>query len=197
MQEIIQQVGNLMLGAVPTVLLFIVLVLAYQFLVQGPLTATLKERRARTDGAIEEAHKAIAQAEARAAEYAAKLRQARAEVYKVREQRVKQWNAERDAALDAARKAAGLKVGQAKGELEAEAAAASRRLSGVPVEIFDFVFAFFRTDFLVYVSSDVSCRSCDGAASPRRSAICAGRDSHIRVFLFAGFRPQCPAVRKR
>jgi F-type H+-transporting ATPase subunit b len=92
---------------VPTVLLFIVLVLAYQFLVQGPLTATLKERRARTEGAIEDAHKAIAQAEARAAEYAAKLRQARAEVYKVREQRVKQWNAERDAALDAARKAAG------------------------------------------------------------------------------------------
>jgi F-type H+-transporting ATPase subunit b len=128
MQEIIQQVGNLMLGAVPTVLLFIVLVLAYQFLVQGPLTATLKERRARTDGAIEEAHKAIAQAEARAAEYAAKLRQARAEVYKVREQRVKQWNAERDAALDAARKAAGLKVGQAKGELEAEAAAARQTI---------------------------------------------------------------------
>ena len=124
MPEIIQQVGTLLLGAVPTILLFIVLVLAYQFLVQGPLTATLKQRRARTEGAIEDAHKAIAQAEARAAEYAAKLRQARAEVYKVREQRVKQWNAERDAALDAARKAAGLKVRQAKAELDAEAAQA-------------------------------------------------------------------------
>src|ERR1700686_539387 len=100
MQEIIQQVGALLLGAVPTVLLFIVLVLAYQFLVQGPLSATLRERRARTDGAVEDAHKAIARAEARAAEYAAKLRQARAEVYKVREQRVKQWNMDRDAALD-------------------------------------------------------------------------------------------------
>src|ERR1035438_4530516 len=96
MQEIIQQVGTLLLGAVPTVLLFIVLVLFYQFLVQGPLSATLKERRARTEGAIEDAHKAIAQAEARAAEYALKLRQARTEVYKVREQRIKQWNAERD-----------------------------------------------------------------------------------------------------
>ena len=114
MQEIIQQVGTLLLGAVPTILLFIVLVLAYQFLVQGPLTATLKERRARTEGAVEDAHKAIAQAEARAAEYAAKLRQARAEVFKVREQRVKQWNAERDAALDAARKTAGQKVNQAR-----------------------------------------------------------------------------------
>jgi F-type H+-transporting ATPase subunit b len=126
MQEIIQQVGTLLLGAVPTVLLFIVLVLSYQFLIQGPLTATLKQRRARTDGAIEDAQKAMEQAEARAAEYAARLRQARAEVYKVREQRVKQWNAERDAALDAARKVAGAKVTQARMELEAEAAAARK-----------------------------------------------------------------------
>lgn len=124
MQEIIQQVEALLIGAVPTMLLFIVLVMAYQFLVQGPLSATLKQRRARTVGAIEDAHQAIAQAEARAAEYADKLRQARAEVYKVREQRIQQRNAEREAALEAARKAAGLKVNQAKTGLEAEAAQA-------------------------------------------------------------------------
>lgn len=121
MQEIIGQIGALLLSAVPTIVLFIVLVLAYQFLVQGPLTRTLKERRARTEGAIEDAHKAIGQAEARAAEYADRLRQARAEVYKVREQRVKQWSADRDTALDAARKVAGVKVSQARAELEAEA----------------------------------------------------------------------------
>ena len=122
MQGIIQQLGTLFLSAVPTILLFILLVVSYQFLVQGPLTATLNERRARTDGAIEDARKAIADAEARAAEYAEKLRQARGEVFKVREARVKQWTAERDAALDAARKAAGLKVSQAKAELQAEIA---------------------------------------------------------------------------
>ena len=48
MEEIVQQLGVLFVGAVPTVLLFIALVMAYQFLIQGPLTATLKERRART-----------------------------------------------------------------------------------------------------------------------------------------------------
>jgi len=128
MQVMMQQLGTLFIGSVPTMLLFIVLVLAYQFLVQGPLTATLKERRARTEGAVEDAHKAIAEAEARAEEYAAKLRQARAEVFKVREQRVQQWNAERDAALDVARKAAGLKVSQAKAQLEAEAAEAKTAL---------------------------------------------------------------------
>jgi F-type H+-transporting ATPase subunit b len=128
MQELIQQVETFLLGSVPTVLIFIVLVAAYQLLVQGPLTATLKERHARTEGAVEDAHNAIAQAEARATEYAAKLRQARSEIFKIREQRVKQWNAERDAALDAARKVAGQKVSQAKAELEAEAAHAKAEL---------------------------------------------------------------------
>lgn len=124
-----------MLGAVPTVLLFIVLVLAYQFLVQGPLTATLKQRRARTEGAIEDAQKAIARAEARSAEYATALRQARTEVYKIREQRVKQWNAERDTALEAARKAAGSKVSQAKAELDAEAALARQTIQASAGEL--------------------------------------------------------------
>ncbi len=135
MQEIFQQVEGFLVGAVPTMLLFIVLVVAYQFLMQGPLTATLKQRRALTVGAIEDAQKAIAKAEERAAEYAAKLRQARAEVYKTREQRVKQWTAERDAKLDVARKAAGLKVSQARIDLEAEAVQARRSIEASAGEL--------------------------------------------------------------
>jgi len=106
MQLIVQELGSMFVGAIPTMILFIVLVVAYQLLVQGPLTATLKRRRELTEGAMEAAQKAIAEAETRTAEYATKLRQARAEVYKIREQRMKQWNAERETALDAARKAA-------------------------------------------------------------------------------------------
>ena len=128
MQEIIQQLGTLLLSAIPTILLFTVLVLAYQFLVQGPLTATLRERRARTEGAEEKAHQAIAQAEELAAEYAERLRLARGEVFTAREARLKQWNAEREAALDAARKAAGEKVSHAKAALEAEAAQAKQAI---------------------------------------------------------------------
>ena len=117
MEEIIQQVGSFLLGAVPTMILFVVLVIAYQILVQGPLTATLNERRARTTGAIEDAEKAIEKAEARAAEYDQKLRQARSAVYKAREQRVKQWTAERDSALEAARRSAQQKVIAARQDL--------------------------------------------------------------------------------
>jgi F-type H+-transporting ATPase subunit b len=122
--SLLETVEHLLVGSIPTVILFIILVLAYQFLIQGPLSRTLRERRARTEGAIEEAHKAIARAEERAQEYAVKLRQARADIFKMREQRIKQWTAERDAALDVARKAAGQRVGQAKAEMDAEAASA-------------------------------------------------------------------------
>ena len=139
MQEIIQQLGTLLLGSVPTILLFIVLVLSYQFLIQGPLSKTLAERRARTEGAIEDAHRAIAQAEARAAEYADKLRQARTEVYKVREQRVKQWNAERETALETARKATTLRVSQARAELDAEAAQARQAIQASAGDLADRV----------------------------------------------------------
>lgn len=135
MQEILQQLGGLLIDAIPTALLFIVLVFAYQFLVQRPLTAVLARRRALTEGALEDARKAVAEAEGKAAEYAERLRRARAEAYKLREQRVKQWNAERDAALDVARKAAGQKVRQAKADMDAEAAAARNAIQASAAEL--------------------------------------------------------------
>ena len=138
-QETIKYLQGLFVAAIPTALLFIVLVLAYQFLIQGPLTATLKQRRARTQGAVEDAHKAIEKAEAKAAEYAARLRQARAEIFKAREERIKQWNLERDAALDAARKSAHAKISQTRTELEAEAARAQQAIQASVAELADQV----------------------------------------------------------
>jgi F-type H+-transporting ATPase subunit b len=128
MQDIASQLGNLLLGAVPTIILFVLLVAAYRLLIQGPLSATLAERHARTEGAVEAAHRAIAEAEAKAAEYAEQLRQARAQAYKAREARAKQLQNERDAALDAARKAAGEQVSKARVALEAESDAARKSI---------------------------------------------------------------------
>ena len=135
MPELIQQLGGLLLRSLPTAGLFILLVLAYEFLMQKPLTATLAERRARTEGAVEEANKAIARAESRAAEYAENLRQARTAIYKAREQRIQKWIAERDAALDDSRQAAGSRVRQAKSELEAEAGIARQAIQGSVAEL--------------------------------------------------------------
>src|SRR4051794_23506198 len=133
--SLVDTVLHLIVGAIPTALLFIFLVLCYQFLVQKPLSRVLDERRARTEGAIEGAHRAIAQAEARATEYANKLRQARAEIFKIREQRIKNWNAERDAALDQARKAAGVQVNQAKTQLESEASTARQSIQASSADL--------------------------------------------------------------
>ena len=128
MQEMFQQLGDLFLASLPTLFLFIVLVLAYQSLVQEPLSRTLRERRAKTEGAVEEANKAIAAAAAKTGDYAARLRQARAEIFRMREQRLQQWAQERDSALDAARKSALQHVLEAKVGLEAEASAARKAL---------------------------------------------------------------------
>ncbi|AXC11371.1 ATP synthase F0 sector subunit b' [Acidisarcina polymorpha] len=122
MDEILRQLVPLVIGSVPTMILFLVLVIAYKFLLHGPLLKILAERRARTEGAVERAHAAIAAADAKAQEYEAKLRAARAEIFRARENRIKAWNAERESALATARQAARDRVNAAKSSLEAQAA---------------------------------------------------------------------------
>lgn len=130
MDEILHQLAGLLLGAVPTSVLFIVLVLAYRFLVYGPLVAVLAERRARTQGAVEKANAAIAAADARAQEYEAKLRAARGEIFRAREQRMQLLNSERDRALESARLAAHERIQEARAAIDAQAAGARTQIEG-------------------------------------------------------------------
>lgn len=132
---ILDQLAKLLIGAIPTALLFLVLLIAYDLLVHRPLSATLARRRALTEGAMEDAKRAVAEAEAKTADYTEKLRLARAEAFKVREHRIKQWNAERDAALDQARNSAQQRVSQAKGELDAESAAARKTIEASAADL--------------------------------------------------------------
>ena len=99
MDQILNELGGLVLGSVPTIVLFILLVAAYGLLVRRPLDRVLAERRARTSGAVEQARNAIAKAEAETAAYENKLRAAKAEIFQARDQKLKQWNAEREEAL--------------------------------------------------------------------------------------------------
>lgn len=128
--EMLRQLGDLMLGSVPTMIIFLVLVLGYRFILFGPLSRVLAERRERTSGAVEKAHAAIAAADAKTQEYEAKLRAARAEIFRQREHRVQQWAAQRDTALASARLAAEERVAQAREAVEAEAVEARRQLQG-------------------------------------------------------------------
>ena len=126
--ELLRQLGDLVLGSVPTMIIFVLLVLAYRFVLYGPLMRMLAERRERTLGAVEKAHAAIAAADAKTQEYEAKLRAARAEIFHRRELRIQQLNAQRESALASAREAARQRVVAARTALEADAAAARRQI---------------------------------------------------------------------
>ncbi len=133
--EILHQLESLVVGSVPTMILFLLLVLAYSVLVRRPLDRVVAERRARTSGAIEQARGAIAAAEAETAVYEDKLRAARQELLAEREQRLRERQADRDRALAAARDQAGERIRGAKAEVEASAEAARRQIEGAVTEL--------------------------------------------------------------
>jgi len=118
MDQILNQLGELVLGSVPTMILFILLVAAYGMLVRRPLDRILAERRARTSGAVEQARSAIGAAEAETKAYEDKLRAAKAEIFQARDQKLKQWNAEREAALAQVREHMQERVRGARQEIE-------------------------------------------------------------------------------
>jgi F-type H+-transporting ATPase subunit b len=128
MDRILHQLGDLLVGSVPTAIIFVLLVVAYRFLLYAPLTRTLAERRERTHGAIEKAVDAIAAADAKSQEYEAKLRAARAEIFRHREQMIQHWNVERDRALSSARLAAQERVRAAEATLKAQAEEARKEI---------------------------------------------------------------------
>ena len=135
MEVLLKQLGELVLGSVPTMILFILLVLAYEALVRRPLERLLAERHARTTGAVEQARGAIAAAEAETSVYEDKLRGARAELFGQREQRIAQWNADRERFLGEVRQTAGDRVRSAKSEIEGSAAAARAQIESSSSEL--------------------------------------------------------------
>ena len=135
MNQILEQLGGLVLGAVPTMVLFLLLVAAYGFLVRRPLDRVLAERRLRTTGAMEQAREAISAAESETAAYEEKLRRAKAEIFALREGRLKQLAAERDEALAAVRRTTGEKVASAKAEIKHGVAAARRQIEAMSAEL--------------------------------------------------------------
>ena len=118
MDEILAQLGGLLLGAIPTVILMVLLYGAYSLIVHKPLTAALAERRSRTEGAIEKARADIAAAEASTADYEQRLREARVAVFKAQEARRQRALQARASAVEDARAKAQAQVDQARAGIE-------------------------------------------------------------------------------
>ncbi len=126
--DTLRQLGGLLLGAVPTGVLLLLLYLAYHVLVHRPLERILAERRARTEGAVEQARASVAMAEMKANEYEERLREAKLAIFKAQEAKRQQAQQARSAAVGQARAKADAQVKEAKLSLERDVVAAKSNL---------------------------------------------------------------------
>lgn len=120
MDETLRQIGELLLGSIPTIIFFLLLFGLYVVIVHKPLAKILAERHARTQGAIEKAKAEIATAEARTAEYEKRLRDARLALFKAQEARRARAAQARAEAVAEARKQAQAQIEQARAMIDAE-----------------------------------------------------------------------------
>jgi F-type H+-transporting ATPase subunit b len=130
MDQTLKQVGELLLGAIPTAVLLLALYAFYEILVKKPLYRVLAERQARTEGAIMKARADVATAEAKTQEYEQRLREARIAIFKVQEERRQKAQEMRAEAVRQARARAEQQIREAKSVIEQDTAAARIALQG-------------------------------------------------------------------
>ena len=128
MEETLRQLSDLLLRSIPTIVLFLIVYAGYGFLVHRPLVRTLRERHERSEGALERARADVAAAEAKAAEYEQRIREAQVAVFRSQEARRNAALAARTEAQHQARSHAHARVAQAKAALEQEMEAAKSTL---------------------------------------------------------------------
>lgn len=135
MDQALQQLGELLLGAVPTVILLALLYGLYTTIVHKPLRRVLEERRSKTEGAVEKSKADIAAADARTSEYEHRLREARAAVFRAQETRRQAALQARANAVSEARTKAQAQVQAAKAGIEKDRIAAEKSLQSEAAEL--------------------------------------------------------------
>jgi F-type H+-transporting ATPase subunit b len=114
MDKTLGQVGELLLGSIPTMVLLLLLYAIYNLLLRKPLMRVLDERRERTEGAVLKARADVAAAEAKTKDYEERLREARMAIYKAQEARRQQAQQVRAEALAEARAVAHQQIREAQ-----------------------------------------------------------------------------------
>jgi F-type H+-transporting ATPase subunit b len=128
MDPLLRQVGDLLLGAVPTAVLFLLLYALYSTLVGRPMKRALEKRRERTEGAVLKARADISAAEAKTEEYENRLREARLAVFKAQDARRQAAQKARAAAVAEARERAQQQIREAHAAMETDMAEARQSL---------------------------------------------------------------------
>lgn len=101
MEQTLQALSGILLKAVPTIILLIILHFYLKGMLFRPLQKTLKRREELTAGARRAADESLAAAAAKAADYAAKFRDARSEVYREQEEIRRVWLEDQAKQIDA------------------------------------------------------------------------------------------------
>ena len=130
MDQTLKQLGELLLGSVPTVIMLALLYGLYTAIVHRPLKRVLDERHNKTEGAVEKSKADIAAAEARTAEYEQRVREARATVFRAQEAKRQTAMQARTNAVSNARSKAQTQVQAAKADIEKDRASAEQGLQG-------------------------------------------------------------------
>jgi F-type H+-transporting ATPase subunit b len=128
MDQILPELGGLLLKAIPTVIILLFLYIYFKFMLFAPLRKSLEQRDELTAGARRAAEHSLAVAERKAEEYEAKFRDARAEVYKQQEETRKKWLEDQAAQAAAAHQRSRASVEEARKQISAEAASARESL---------------------------------------------------------------------
>ena len=135
MPSIGHQLGELFLGAAPTVLIILLFYFILRALFFKPLLQVMAERDSRTAGAQRAAEAAQAAAAEKVKQYQEALKQARGQVYAEQEVARKKLLDERAAQLKEARGKAAGEVGTAKDRVAGELGAARRDVESTVAQL--------------------------------------------------------------
>ncbi|HEY0703066.1 MAG TPA: ATP synthase F0 subunit B [Candidatus Acidoferrales bacterium] len=133
--EILRQIGNLFLQAVPTVVIVFLFYLFMRWAFFTPIQKAMAEREAKIDGARKDAAAVQAAANLDLQNYNEALRKARAEIYTEQEAARQAIVEERAKNLKAMRSLAQKEVAEAKKTIDAELAAARKQIEASAPQI--------------------------------------------------------------
>ncbi|MBV9267974.1 MAG: hypothetical protein JO061_17530 [Acidobacteriaceae bacterium] len=128
MDETLHALANLLIQAIPTIILFIFVAVYLKYVYFKPVANILEERRRQTEGVRELAQKAFEAADRKASEFEHALQIARAELHQEHEALRRKWFEEQAQQIAAARADADRRIEQAKRDIAGEAERAQSQL---------------------------------------------------------------------
>ncbi len=128
MESTLNSLGQLLLKAVPTIVLLVIVHFYLKWMFFRPMAGVLAKRREATEGQRESAAALRAKAEEQAKSIEEQLRQAREAIYQEQEEARRRWTSEQDAQFDQARQQARDLIHQSKQQLDAETVDARGKL---------------------------------------------------------------------